>query len=336
MPDGKGALLIDQYGPSAATWETKKAGITERQKSIGRKFDGIQIQYWGGGSWDGVYGMEDPTKFQPRQEQWAKDDGAKFVAVSWNPDFTIDQVNSGAADAIWTKAANYWKSFSPMPVMLRTFIEFNVPAAKFSALPDAANGDVNSCGTQFQSAWQRMVSVFRYNAATNVGFWYNPYEGVTQCVANSYPGDHYVDWVGSDAYSGCSVGDTSCWVSPLHSGWSRFDELFNYEGMCAGGPCLPTVHDTFGPRKPFVIGETGTSYDASHPISKSNYFHSVVAGAKSMNYLRGISFFDEDTSAVEPTNNWMVDAPRSDPRVYSSFKELARDPWFNVGARTTQ
>jgi hypothetical protein len=336
VPDGKGALLMDQYGRAGDTWSMKRVGFAGREQLVGRKFDGIQIQYWGGGSWQGVNGMEDPATYQPKQEQWAKDEGAKFVAVSWNPDFTIEQINNGEADEIWTKVAKYWKSFDPLPIMLRTFIEFNVPYPKYSVMPIADNGNIDSCGAPFQNAWKRMVHIFQQNGATNVGFWFNPQEEVTQCVIDSYPGDQYVDWVGSDAYSGCVVGEASCWVGPLHPGWSSFSELFDYRGTCASGPCKPNVHDTFGPRKPFVIGETGTRYDTDHPAAKGDFYSSVSPGARSMKYLRGICFFDEDVSAVEPTNNWMVDHPKSDPHVFDRFKQLAHDPWFNVGAITSR
>jgi hypothetical protein len=280
--------------------------------------------------------MEDPNTYHPRKEQWAKDGGARFVAVSWNPEFTIQQMNNGDADAVWAKAASYWKSFSPLPIMLRTLVEFNSPVPKYSVIPNSSNGYVDSCGAPFRSAWKRMVDTFQKNGATNVGFWYNPYEDDPKCLIDSYPGDQYVDWAGTDSYSSCAVAETSCWNTPLHPGWASFGDLFNYRGSCPDGQCRPNEHDVFGPRKPFVIGETGTKYDYGHPSAKGDYYSSVAAAARSMKYLRGISFFDQDVSAVEPTNNWMVDAPKSDPQVYERFKALARDPWFNVGANTSR
>jgi hypothetical protein len=53
-----------------------------------------------------------------------------------------------------------------------------------------------------------------------------------------------------------------------------------------------------------------------------------------MRYLRGVSFYDADVSAVEgPRNNFMVDYPTSDPAVYAGFVEMARDRWFTAGSR---
>ena len=96
----------------------------------------------------------------------------------------------------------------------------------------SGNGNVNSCGAPFIAAWQRMVNVFKANGASNVGFDWNPEEGVTRsCISSSYPGDAYVDWVGSDWYNVCLVGNTSQWCTPLHSGWAQFGELFNYTAL---------------------------------------------------------------------------------------------------------
>jgi len=333
LPSRTGALLIEQYGGIGTTWLQKRAGITERQKSTGRRFDGIHVQYWGAGTWDGLKGMEDPTQMQPEPERWAIDNGASFVAVTWTPQFTVGEMTSGAADAIWARAANYWKTYAPTRIMLRPFVEFNVPST-YSAVPSAENGSVNYCGTSFQDAWHRMVEIFQGNGASNVGFWFTPGEGDNrQCVKDSYPGDRYVDWVGSDAYNGCAVREESCYATPLHPGWATFSELFNYSGKCADGACPQSQYDLFGARKPFVVGETGTVYDSESPSRKGDFYRSVVAAAKSMTYLRGISFFDQDVSAAEGAgSNWLVNMPASDPSVYDGFQQMARDPWFNASA----
>ena len=112
--------------------------------------------------------MNPPTAM--RAEQWIHDQGA-FPAITWTPNYTIRQINNGAADAIWAKAANYFKTY-PFPIMLRTFAEFDGPwfirlRLQRRLLP----------ATEFKNAWQRMVNIFRTNGATNVGFWWTPQEG---------------------------------------------------------------------------------------------------------------------------------------------------------------
>ena len=130
--------------------------------------------------------MTDPTV--SRAEQWNHDNDS-FPLIIWTPNYTITQMNNGAADAIWAKAANYFKSY-PFPIMVRAFSEFDGPFNTYAAVPWSGNGNVDSCGAPFIAAWQRMVNIFRSNGATNVGFWWVPEEGVNRTFVNaSYPGD---------------------------------------------------------------------------------------------------------------------------------------------------
>jgi hypothetical protein len=335
VPAGTGALLIEEYGGIGREWPQKQAGLIKRERALGRKFDGIHIEYWAGGTWDGVQGMEDPTRVRPTRESWAIGQGASFVAVSWTPDFTIAQMNDGVADAIWAKAAEYWKTFAPTRIMLRPFVEFDNPSPLYSTVPAHSNG-VNYCGEPLRRAWRRMVGVFQRNGASNVGFWFTPSEGQDRrCVQDSYPGDKYVDWVGSDAYNVCRTKDDLCYATPLHPGASTFGELFNYAGTCAdGATCPPNQHDLFGSRKPFVVGETGSIYDVADPAMKGQFYLSIIEDSREMKYLRGVSFFDQDVSATEgPDENWFVDAPVNNHSVFDGFKELTDNAWFNTGVR---
>jgi Glycosyl hydrolase family 26 len=329
IPNKPGAFLIDAYGGIGTSWAQFQTGVLQREADMGRAFDGIGIHYDGGGTWGGVFGMVDPAYFSPRREQWAHDHGS-FPAVTWTPNYTISQMNNGAADAIWAKAANYFKTYN-FPIMLRPFHEFDLPYVPWAAVPSSKNGNVNSCGGPFNAAWQRMVNIFKANGATNVGFWWTPFEGADRnCVNLSYPGDAYVDWVGSDIYNVCLVGRTDQWCTPLHSGWAQFRELFNYTAL---GSLLKDTHTTWGPRKPYVVGETATWYDANYPSYKGTWFRNIPTAAKNMKYLRGIMLFDQDVSANAadgPLGNYRVDNPTSNPDVYAGFKQMAADPWFNT------
>ena len=89
----------------------------------------------------------DPDCGVERIEQWIHDNGS-FPVITWTPEYTISQMNSGAADAIWAKAANYFKTYG-FPIMLRPFVEFDGPFNAYSAVPWSGNGNVNSCGAPF-------------------------------------------------------------------------------------------------------------------------------------------------------------------------------------------
>jgi hypothetical protein len=366
IPAKTGAFLIDQYGGQGTTWDTEKADLLKRETDMGRKLDAIQFHYDGSGTWNGVFGMNDPTGYSSLPEPFLlAHSTSNFTVIAWTPNYTIGQMNNGAADAIWTKAANYWKTYAPGRIMLRAFPEFNLNTT-YGAVPSSLNGNVNYCGAPFIAAWHRMVSVFQANGATNVGFMYNMDEGNNRgCVNSSYPGNAYVDWVGSDTYNRCRTGDGNCYSTPLHSGWAEWWELFNYSkngglstgtNTCSGGTgnCRTwTMYDIFASgtatrstlvqtnglpadlpaQKPFVVGETETIYDANNPAStpKGDWFRHIPAAVNSMPYLRGISFYDADVSSLEGSmSNFRIDYATTNPDVYAGFKTLAADPSFNT------
>jgi chitodextrinase len=300
VPPKQGAFLLAWHGGQGCDWQCIKSGILGRQQAMGRKFDGIA------NAWR-------PFESE-RVEQWVHDQGALPIIAGWTPGGTPQEIASGARDAKIKELADYLKVYD-FTVMLRMFHEFDMPHLSYHA-----------CGDTFKAMWQRVVDVFKREGATNVGFWWSPNEGYDRaCVAASYPGDAYVDWVGSDAYNWQYVGEGG-WVTPLHPGWAEFWELFDYQGLS-----FQNQHDIYGPRKPFVVGETGTVYDSSFPSKKGDWFRDIPRAAKEMEHLTGIMFFDQDVSAVEgPKANWWVHQPSSNASVYSGFVEMARDPYFNT------
>ena len=300
VPTKKGAFLMAWHGAQGCDWQCIKNGILGRQSAMGRKFDAIANAYR-------------PFESE-RVEQWVHNQGALPIIAGWTPGGSPQEIASGARDAQIIELANYLKVYD-FTVMLRMFHEFDLPHLSYHA-----------CGSTFINMWKRVVDVFKQQGVNNVGFWWSPNEGVDRaCIASSYPGDAYVDWVGTDNYNWQYVGEGG-WVTPLHTGWAEFWELFDYKV-----PGLPNQHDTYGPRKPFVVGETGTVYDTNNPTRKGDWYRNVVPAVKQMEYLTGIMFFDQDVSSVEgPKANWWVHQPSSNSSVYSGFIEMARDPYFNT------
>ena len=278
-----------------------KAGILERQHAMGRRFDGIATAYV-------------PAQ---RSELWIHTQGALPIIAGWSPGGSAQDIASGARDSAIVRFARYLRRY-PFVVMVRMFHEF-----------DQEHLDYHACGDEFIAMWRRVVTVMQHECARNVGFWWSPSEGYGRnCTRSSYPGDAYVDWVGADTYNHCFVDETHCFATPYRAGWAEFGDLFDYE---AGFANLTTLHDQFGPRKPFVVGETGTVYDPSNSSRKGDWYRNVVAAAKKMEYLRGVMFFDADVSPKEGArNNWHVDHPRTDPGVYQGFIDMASNPWFNT------
>ncbi len=296
-------LLINNWGQPGKTWSDQQAAIASREAFIGRRFDGIHIQYWSGGSYLGVAGI-DGADVNRHAEQWVHDRG-QIVCVTWAPPMSIAQVNAGNADAVFGVAADLWKAM-PFTVMLRPFWEFDGEAG----FPWSC-GNSADIGANFVTAWRRMVGIFQSHGASNVGFWWCPLEGSPDRpgINASYPGDAYVDWVGSDIYNG---GDGN-WNTPLHGGWASFEECTFYSPPIAG-----SQYSLRSPTKPFVIGELGCTKDATR---QGDWYRAIPAVLATKPNMTGISFFDQDVSGLEgSTANWFVD---SSPDAYAGFKTMA-------------
>ncbi len=299
LPAAGKTLLIENWGQPGKTWADQQAATVARETFIGRKFDGVHIQYWSGGSYLGVAGI-DGADVNRHAEQWIHDRG-QFPVVTWAPPVTIAQVNQGAADAVFGVAADLWKAM-PFTVMLRPFWEFDGD----QGFPWSC-GHSASIGAPFVSAWRRMVDVFKAHGANNVGFFWNPLEGGDRAGVNqSYPGDAYVDWVGSDVYNG---GDGS-WSTPLHQGWASFAECALYGAQ--------SQYALWSPKKPFVVGELGCTPDAR----KGDWFRAIPAALKTAPNMVGLSMFDQDVSGLEgAVANWFVDTSADS---YAGFKQMAQ------------
>lgn len=315
LPSRKGAFLLtwlSMPGGYAITWDQWKVRVPQREADMGRKYDGIMIS-------------DEEAHWGDNRMQYLNDRGyipivANFTLNgAYGPAFTISQVASGAADAEIRKYADHWGALG-FPMMVRFMHEFDDPNAwGHSAVGQEAT---------WVAAWRRTVDIFKQRGATNVGFWWCPNEGVRRATINlSYPGDEYVDWVGTDIYNFQMVGGTG-YSSPLHVGWAEFWELFNYKTDSGGNP---SQHDKWGPRKPFIVGETNTVFDSNAPTKKGEWYRNVVRhanGIKAMQYCAGVSIFD-----VQADGFTHVDQPTSEPSVYQGWKDMVADPyWICQGA----
>jgi hypothetical protein len=298
LPPRKGVFLLGWHGRIGVGWNGAKANLLERHHAMRRKFDGIATAYV-------------PSE---RRERWIHKQGALPIIAGWTPEGSPREIASGERDRQIVAFAKYLKKYTFI-VMVRLFHEF-----------DLSHTSYHACGDTFIAQWRRVVDVFKQQGVTNAGFWWSPTEGANRaCIESSYPGDAYVDWVGTDSYNFCYVGESSCWVTPMHSGWAEFSELFDYPP----GPGYQSYHSLYGPRKPFVVGETSTVYDPNDSSKKGNWYRNIVPAAKQMEHLTGIMFFDSNVQAAEgPKANFLVDYPSSD--AYAGFIEMARDPYFNT------
>lgn len=335
----------------------KRQIVTDRMAACGgRSFDIVGMFYSGttppGTANSGTYGTGG--------EAWVHSLGS-IPAINWNVsrltkgasnDNTMVEINNGLHDSRFTSAANFLIPLG-FRVMWRLFYEFDGNWYPWSPTANASSNDgfpnPGCTPTQWVTAWRRIVGIFQSRASAlglplNVGFWYCPTESNANGLANSCdPGDAWFDWAGSDVYN---HADQNIFTTPLHAGWAEFWELFNYTGH---GSTKTSQHDTFGPRKPFVVGETGSLYTASDINRKANWFRNVYAnafGKPDMPYLCGIQYFDQNLAPNVEDFDWRVDSNQtwamasgttatpgtSDAVTYQGFKDLSGRPEWNVGA----
>lgn len=279
--DPNGAIVITATGiaghPNGN--QGQRDMVLQRMAETGRSFDGIHFQQ------DGY------TVGAQSGEDWIHSLGA-LPCHYWNTWTSPATILSGASNSAIDAEADRFR-FKPYRVMIRLMHEFDMSHLPYHY---AAGGTA-----QWVSAWRYIVERIHNRGATNCGFWWCPTEqggGERSNINACYPGDDYVDWVGSDLYN--NVGGSS---TPLHGGWAEFNEMISYGALGWG----ISIMEQFGDRKPYVVGETGTRYDDANPSRKGNWFRNIDAVAKeNAPQLRGIAFFDQDTGTQE-YNDWRVD-----------------------------
>ncbi|HZG34335.1 MAG TPA: Ig-like domain-containing protein [Gaiellaceae bacterium] len=311
-PTAKGTLIGTMTGGVGLPWQEGWKLTLAREAAIGRQFDLYHIHSGSpsGGCWYAPEGPFQRVLDGKPLERVIADKGGVPV-LSWHPGFTVDQAAAGQADDCFRQFARSAKAYGGI-VMLRAFWEWNIPGMAW--------------GTQSPqsmiTAWRRMVDIIRSEGATNVGFFYCPDEGYRKLAVDGYPGDAYVDWVGSDAYN---HNRTDVWHSPMGTGWGEFWQIFYHT------PAV-SLHNQLGSRKPFVIGETGTPEDPAVAGRKGNWHRNAGTFIRdNMPNLKGYIYFDIDASKVEhSTYNWRLDTSGSS---MDGFGAMARMPHFNTRGR---
>ena len=326
-----GVLLGDWGGVQGYTWPQQEQFIEQREADMGRNFDLIGEMIATDGTLNGVSGCAEAGDMADDKPAFAHSQGAVPI-IDWTPDVSLSQINSGSVDGCYKGMADYLEQFG-YRIMLRIMWEFNGPW-EASIYPCGDNDTSNGGPAAFVAAWRHIVNIFKAQGATNVGFWWVPGEGQDRtCADESYPGDAYVDWVGSDSYNWAG----SNYNAPCVAGWSEFKAMFEYTPTPS---CDATATMLRYPQKPFVVGETGSKYNSSDSNAKRDWFENIAAvAAPAMPNLHGIQFFDQDV-VPEEGNDWRVNTDQTassstegpvDANTYQGFIDMSHASVFNSG-----
>lgn len=219
--------------------------------------------------------------------------------ISWAPART-DLIAAGRYDSLIRASARELKSLHG-PVMLRWFYEMGLRKMRRYSISPAS----------YVAAWRRMHAIFAAVGATNVRWVWCP--NISDFLHNYapayYPGNSYVDWIGTDGYN---------WAPPRLP-WRSFAQIF--------GPFyrwgLPTG-------KPMLIGEFGTVEGL--PGAKAAWFRQADREIKKeFPALRAVVYFESMGTNFGLYFNWKVATSRS---ALAAFRAFANDPYFRAKPAT--
>lgn len=254
--------------------ESKQEAITRVESSIGRRF-AIDHQYY-------TWNVAVPTSY----ETWTASQG-RIPFINWRMPAPWTSVTNGSQDAWIGQRADAFKAFgSPIYVTLHHEPE----------------NDLAQYGSQaeFVAAFRHIVDVFRAHGVSNVGFvwtmmaWsFDSRSGET--IANWYPGDNWVDFVGADGYN---------WY-PGRAGtsWTMFGTVFDQVNAFA------VSHG-----KPWMVVEYGSQEDPADAGRKGDWFLDLLNTVQAWPSLMGLIYFD--TTKLYP---WDIDSSPSSVAGYATL-----------------
>ena len=215
----------------------------------------------------------------------------------WDPEAGVEQpayraatIAGGAFDAYvdaWATRLASWNG----PVYLRMFHELNAPWYPWGA---GVNGNAPE---NLVAAWRHVRGRFDRAGAGNVRWVWCPDAGLGETpLAELYPGDDVVDWVGLDGYNWGEVNP--------ETGWRSFAEIF--------GP----AYDALGrlTDRPLMVAETASSGQGG---DKAAWIAEAFAALpERFPRVRALSWFDEATAGAD----WPV---TSSPEALATFAAAA-------------
>ncbi|MEO9028581.1 MAG: glycosyl hydrolase [Ktedonobacteraceae bacterium] len=274
--------------------------VDQFEKDAGKKASVLFLYQ----AWGNSYGAEFPVDWANTVRQrgslpmitWLPWVDKSYPESNNEPDYALKNIISGKFDTYitrWAKEAKGWKR----PLFLRFAPEMNgnwVPWA------EGLNG--NKVG-EYVQAWKHVHDIFTTVGATNVTWIWCPninfYESTS--VAELYPGDTYVDWIGLDGFN---------WGTTTQgSKWSKFSQVF-----------LPTYSQiTKMTQKPIILAETGSVGQGGNKADWVTNAYSV-AQSKYFPNVKAIAWFNQVTQ-----EDWRIE---SSPDVQAAFASAIEMPVY--------
>lgn len=249
------------------------------------------------------------------------------------PDFALARIINGSFDAYINRFAMAIHA-QQWPVAIRFAHEMN---GKWYPWAETKSG--NSPG-QYVQAWRHIHDIFTKAGATNVIWIWSP--NILRPVpnvslANLYPGEQYVDWVGMVGYA-VAEKTASAVYEPTITALRKFTQkpiVITETGAQPGANKVAWIKDFFKwlPRHPEIIGFTWFEYSEAEGGSSDWRFTSVAECATAFREgIKGVMLTAPPTSVLastSPTTSSPSAAPTTTPSsraATSSSKTPSRSP----------
>ena len=281
----------------------RSAGIVEIETQLERQLDLVRVFE----TWDSYF----PSGFHRDML-----DGDRLLLVSVRPKRANGSIITWSQIAAAQPGSSIYSDMVEWADRLRdtsTEIWFT-----FHHEPEASGSSSYGTSTEFKEAWKKFVGVFRSRGATNVQFaWvmtHWSFEAPTsdsRYAANWYPGDAYVDLIGSDAYNWgkCRGSSTDTWRSLQETidPQRAFGELHPDKGLILAELASTERPGEWGTAKADWITEAGE-------LLKQPGWEQFVA----------VSFFDVSDPGY-PWCYWTID---SSPEALEALRLMADDTYY--------
>ncbi|MBI2864678.1 MAG: beta-mannanase [Chloroflexi bacterium] len=216
------------------------------------------------------------------------------------PAYSTTKILAGNFDSFITSYAQSVKNYGK-PIYLRFAHEGNNTAYPWGI---GINGNT---AQSYVAAWRYVHDIFTRVGATNAIWVWSPNVGFNVPLADMYPGDGYVDWMGLDGYNG---GSALAW-----GGWLSFSDIF--------GVYYQTL--TQLSQKPIMIAETASVEQGG---SKAAWITDALLAQLPLNFPRIKAFVWFNQTWTDPywgSADWRIE---SSAVSLSAYAQAAANPYF--------
>ncbi len=288
----------------------RQAGVEEIESQLGRKLDVVRVFE----TWESNF----PSAFHTEMV-----DEDRLMVVSVRPK------RANGSIIPWNQiatAAPGSQIYTEMVAWADKLRDTGVPLwFAFHHEPEASGSSSYGDAADFIAAWRTFVDVFRSRGANNVEFalimthWsFETSASDSRHASKWYPGDSYVDLIGSDAYNW-----DSCRNSPTDS-WRTLEDTIDPQRQ-------------FGldhPDKGLFLAEVAsTELPGSWGDGKATWIDEARALFKKPGWDQfvGMAWFDISDPSY-PNCHWPID---STPEALAALARMATDPFYSSGPPVT-